>query len=92
MAAQQDVLRFGVVGLGYWGPNVLRVLSDNPSIEVRWICDLDEQRLQRLARRHPAVRATRDKDDQLADPPHDAGGVGTPGGPAGGGPDAPKAR
>ena len=30
-----------VVGLGYWGPNLLRVLADNPNVEVRWICDLD---------------------------------------------------
>ena len=30
-----------VVGLGYWGPNLLRVLSENPDAEIRWICDLD---------------------------------------------------
>jgi predicted dehydrogenase len=78
MAAQEDVLNFAVVGLGYWGPNVLRVLSDNPGIDVRWICDLDEQRLQRLARRHPTVRVTRDIDDLLGDPELDAVVVATP--------------
>ena len=27
-------LRFGIVGLGYWGPNLLRVLSELPDVEV----------------------------------------------------------
>jgi predicted dehydrogenase len=67
MAEGEQPLKFAVIGLGYWGPNVLRVLSDNPGIDVRWICDLDEQRLERLARRYPSARATRDFDDLLAD-------------------------
>ena len=46
-------LRVGLVGLGYWGPNLLRVLVDMQGVEVRCICDLDEQRLERFARRHP---------------------------------------
>ena len=32
-----------VVGLGYWGPNLLRVLGDNLDAKVRWICDLDSR-------------------------------------------------
>jgi predicted dehydrogenase len=47
-----------VVGLGYWGPNLLRVLADNPDVEVRWICDLDRERLAKLGRRYPAARTT----------------------------------
>jgi predicted dehydrogenase len=47
-----------VIGLGYWGPNLLRVLADNPEVEVRWICDLDRERLQRLRRRYPTVKTT----------------------------------
>ena len=35
-----------VVGLGYWGPNLLRVLADKPEAQVRWICDLDRERLE----------------------------------------------
>jgi predicted dehydrogenase len=51
-------IRFGIVGLGYWGPNLLRVLSDLPGAEVRWICDLDEARLERYGRRYPDVVRT----------------------------------
>ena len=45
-----------VVGLGYWGPNLLRVLADKPEAQVRWICDLDRERLHRYRRRYPPVR------------------------------------
>jgi predicted dehydrogenase len=57
-----------VVGLGYWGPNLLRVLSDNPAAEVRWICDLDTERLTRYRRRYPAARVTTRFERVLDDP------------------------
>jgi len=58
----------GVVGLGYWGPNLLRVLTELPGVQVRAICDLDAERLNRFAQRHPSVRATSRLDDLLEDP------------------------
>jgi predicted dehydrogenase len=67
-----------VVGLGYWGPNLLRVLSENPDVEVRWICDLDRERLQRYRRRYPSARVTTHYDRVLADPEVDAVIVATP--------------
>ena len=71
-------LRVGLVGLGYWGPNLLRVLADLPSVALAWVCDLDEQRLRRYARRYPAIRATCDYDEMLADPALDAVVIATP--------------
>jgi predicted dehydrogenase len=71
-------IRVGLVGLGYWGPNLLRVLADLPPVEVTWICDLDEARLRRYARRYPATRPTRRFDDLLADPGLDAILIATP--------------
>jgi predicted dehydrogenase len=71
-------LTFAVVGLGYWGPNLLRVLVDDASISVRWLCDLDTSRLERYARRYPGVRTTRDIDDVLADDAVDAVLIATP--------------
>ncbi|HEY6462103.1 MAG TPA: hypothetical protein VIY73_18180, partial [Polyangiaceae bacterium] len=47
-----------VVGLGYWGPNVLRVLAESAEVDVRWMCDVDPARLERLARRYPHVTPT----------------------------------
>ncbi|MGH2892305.1 MAG: Gfo/Idh/MocA family protein, partial [Solirubrobacteraceae bacterium] len=57
-----------VIGLGYWGPNLLRVLADKPEAQVRWICDLDRERLSRYRRRYPSVRITSHIERVLADP------------------------
>jgi predicted dehydrogenase len=71
-------IEFAVVGLGYWGPNLLRVLDDDPGVTVRWICDLDGARLGRFQRRHPAARVTAEFRDVLADPGVDAVVIATP--------------
>jgi predicted dehydrogenase len=60
--------RVAVVGLGYWGPNLVRVLVERTDVEVRWICDRDQTRIDRLTRRYPGVMTTRDIDEVLADP------------------------
>jgi predicted dehydrogenase len=71
-------LTFGLIGLGYWGPNLLRVLADMPDAEVKWICDLDRQRLDRFGRRYPGSGQTTDVDELLDDPEVDAIVIATP--------------
>jgi predicted dehydrogenase len=71
-------LQFGIVGLGYWGPNVLRVLADNQEIDVRWMCDLDAERLETYSRRYPGIRATGYVGQLLDDPELDAIAIATP--------------
>jgi predicted dehydrogenase len=67
-----------VVGLGYWGPNLLRVLGDNLDADVRWICDLDPERLGKYRRRHPGARVTTKVERVLSDPAVDAIIIATP--------------
>jgi predicted dehydrogenase len=67
-----------VVGLGYWGPNLLRALFELEDVDVRYICDLDPERLDRFGRRYPSARATRDFDNVLNDPTVDAVVIATP--------------
>ena len=67
-----------VVGLGYWGPNRLRALTDIDGVEVTWICDRDGDRVAKLAHRHPNATATTDFDKALADPVLDAVVLATP--------------
>jgi predicted dehydrogenase len=74
----EEPLKFGVVGLGYWGPNLLRVLAEMPEAEVAWICDLDRQRLERFGRRYPTVRRTSQYEDLLEDEELDAVVIATP--------------
>ncbi len=68
----------GLVGLGYWGPNLLRVLSDQPGTDLRWICDLQPDRLDRMARRYPSAASTSEFADLLDDPELDAILIATP--------------
>src|SRR5438093_7071843 len=68
----------GVVGCGYWGPNLLRNFAENEAAELRWICDLDETRLTAMARRYPSVQRTGDYRRLLADPDLEALAVVTP--------------
>jgi predicted dehydrogenase len=71
-------LRVAVVGLGYWGPNLVRNLQELEEAEVALVCDLDPARLDPIARRYPAVRRTARFDDVLRDPEIDAVAVATP--------------
>src|SRR5438270_7860793 len=68
----------GVIGCGYWGPNLLRNFAENEAAELRWICDADEARLAAMGRRYPAAQTTTDYQKLLADPKLDAIAVVTP--------------
>lgn len=71
-------LRVGVVGLGYWGPNLARNFATIEGSELAWCCDLSEARRARLASMFPAVRVTADLDELLGDPTLDAIALATP--------------
>jgi predicted dehydrogenase len=70
--------RVAVVGLGYWGPNLLRVFSELGNVELRWICDLDHERLAQFRRRYPSARSTTHYSRLLQDPEVDAIVIATP--------------
>src|SRR5213075_2149255 len=67
-----------VIGCGYWGPNLLRNLAENETAELRWICDLDTQRVTAMGRRYPGALQTGDYKTVLADPAVDAVVIATP--------------
>ena len=67
-----------VVGLGYWGPNLVRVLIERSDVEVRWICDSDVSRLEHFGRRYPSVQLTQEVDEILDDPSVDGVLLATP--------------
>lgn len=71
-------VRTGVVGLGYWGPNLIRNLNELEAADLRWICDLDQSRLDTFGKRYPTVRCTRTFDDLLDDPELEAVVIATP--------------
>jgi predicted dehydrogenase len=68
----------GVIGCGYWGPNLLRNFAESEAAELRWICDADQTRLAAMGRRYPAAKTTTNYQELLADPTLDAISVVTP--------------
>ncbi len=68
----------GVVGLGYWGPNLARNFDRLPDAELTWLCDASEEALARWGAAFPSARTTSSIDDLLADDALDAVVVATP--------------
>jgi predicted dehydrogenase len=73
-----EPVRIGVVGLGYWGPNLARNFDRLPETELRWICDASDESRERWAPHFPTARPSADLDELLSDPELDAVVVATP--------------
>src|SRR5215210_4964624 len=67
-----STLSVGIVGLGYWGPNLMRSLSRIPQVKVKYGCDLDESKRARLESLYPDARFTGNFEKLLADDELDA--------------------
>src|ERR687898_932944 len=57
----------GVVGLGYWGPNLARNFAALPGAELTWLCDARPDVRDRFATTFPTARHTERLDDLLSD-------------------------
>src|SRR3954469_7223316 len=71
-------LGIGVVGYGYWGPNLVRNFSINPATRVVSVSDLDPARLGAMGQVYPGVTTTTRYDDLLKDSSIDAIAIATP--------------
>jgi predicted dehydrogenase len=78
MERAADPVRVAVIGLGYWGPNLVRNLHELADAEVAAVCDLSEPALAKIRRRYPAIRQERSLDAILADPSIEAVAIATP--------------
>jgi len=72
------MIRIGILGLGYWGPNLARVLGGLDDCRVTAICDRSSDRLQRYARLFPDALATQESDQILDRDVVDAVVIATP--------------
>jgi predicted dehydrogenase len=71
-------VRVGVVGLGYWGPNLARNFAAIPECEVKWLCDASAVAGAKLAQTLPDASMTQDIGELLQDPELDAVVLATP--------------
>lgn len=71
-------IQVGVIGLGYWGPNLVRNLRALPECAVKTVCDLDERRLSHLRILFPEVAGTSRYLELIEDPAIQALVIATP--------------
>jgi len=72
------MIRLAVVGVGHWGPNLVRNFHNRPASEVVWVADRAEKRLDEIRKRFPDIRLSVDAEPALADPTVDAVVIATP--------------
>lgn len=73
-----NVTTIGVIGCGYWGPNLIRNFAELDNARLLWICDRDEARLDKIGRRFPQAQTTTDPARLFNDPRLDAVCIVTP--------------
>ena len=72
------MINVAVIGCGYWGPNLIRNFVECSSTELIWVCDKDENRVERVMGAYPGVGRTGDIGDILTDERVDAVAIATP--------------
>jgi predicted dehydrogenase len=72
------MIRVGVLGYGYWGPNLVRNFSEAPDCQMLAVSDLRPERLNVVNRRYPGVRTTPDARDVINAADIDAVAIATP--------------
>jgi protoporphyrinogen oxidase/predicted dehydrogenase len=71
-------IRIAVVGLGYWGPNLVRNLAESSTFELSHLCDLREGALEGIGSRYPGVRLTTKFEEVIRNPEIEAIALATP--------------
>ncbi|HEX6045772.1 MAG TPA: Gfo/Idh/MocA family oxidoreductase [Pyrinomonadaceae bacterium] len=72
------MIKLGVIGYGYWGPNLVRNFMLAPGSAVTRVCDLREERLAPLHKLYPGLKTCNRSDDLINDPAIDAVVIATP--------------
>ncbi|MBN4050318.1 Gfo/Idh/MocA family oxidoreductase [Desulfobulbus sp. AH-315-M07] len=76
--AMAETIKVGIIGAGYWGPNLIRNFRDSLRSEVVWVIDKDEGRLGQVQSRYPEVRTGTDAEAVFSDDSVDAVVIATP--------------
>jgi len=72
------MIHVAVIGAGYWGPNLIRNFNQIPGAAVRYVCDLDPEKLAPLASLYPTIKTTDNYHEVLRDAEVDAVAIATP--------------
>lgn len=72
------MFKIGLIGYGYWGPNLARNFNNNPDMELSAICDFSADRLKAASRLYPRVELRNQTEDLFKDADLDAVAIATP--------------
>jgi len=72
------MIGIGVIGYGYWGPNLVRNFAEHPATDVRVVCDMNAERLAAAYRRYPGITVTRVPSEVWSNSSVDAVVIATP--------------
>src|SRR6266404_9726731 len=72
------MINIGIIGYGYWGPNLVRNFAETPGAVVHTVADLDSRKLETAQRRYPAIKTTSDFMALMNDPQIHAVAIATP--------------
>lgn len=71
-------MNISVIGCGYWGRHIVRNFNTSSNWNLKYICDLDANRLNQFAAQYPNAKATNNPDDIFSDNSIDAVAIATP--------------
>lgn len=72
------MINVGVIGYGYWGPNLVRNFMANPETHVVCVCDKSIERLNKVSEVYPVIKLTQDANEIISNPAIDAVVIATP--------------
>lgn len=72
------MIRIGIIGCGYWGPNLVRAFSETEGVNVVRVSDLRSGRLEFIGKRYPEIQTTQHASEVLSDNSIDAVVIATP--------------
>lgn len=72
------MINIGVIGYGYWGPNLVRNFIEMPGVQVKTVSDFNPELLAKAQARYPVIQVTKDCRDIFTDPQIDAVAIATP--------------
>jgi predicted dehydrogenase len=71
-------MKIGLIGYGYWGPNLARNFNANPDLELSYICDFSQDRLKAASAMYKQTRVVNNPEELFKDKSLDAVGIATP--------------
>lgn len=72
------MIKVGIIGLGYWGPNLVRNFQSVKSVEVKSVADFDDQRLNKIHQIYPQIQLFKEAEEIFNDAEIDAVVLATP--------------